>query len=969
LFFGRDREANNLLSLIIAHPVVLLYAQSGAGKTSLLNARVAPLLEEQNSEVFGPTRVGGHLPENINPEDVKNIYIFNALLGLLNDSSDPSTLVQMTFEQFLKTRPRAQQVEGLSSRRIIIFDQFEEIFTSSPERWNDRKGFFDGVGAALENDRSLRVVFAMREEYLASMEPYADMLPEKFRTRLRLQRLRKDAALEAVKKPLKTTDRSFEPGAAEKLVESLLKVPIKSVTGVITDVSEEFIEPVQLQVVCQNLWQKLPEEVKTIGEKYIEDFGDVDQALSTYYDTCIEKVMKEFGISEGQLRRWFGRQLITPDGTRGTVYSDNRNAGGLSLEVVKRFEDLRLVRPEFRGGVPWYELTHDRFIAPIRQSNQNWITERDKGNITSQFLERNADAWLAKGRRNKGLLWGFELNETREWMRSTQQEEIGVSDLVKEFYRASEDAAKRRRLAQMLGVGAMLLIIAIAITFYAYRAQKQAEDAKLIERGRVASTFIKQKKPFDALVWGIKAVEPNVNKRTEPPLEAVNGLSDAVAAFSNTQWLRGLTTPIEHTDISPDGTLALAWNKYEAAVWNVKTGRHLYTLKSSDQKIIPKAVSNKNGNEDKELLWNTVKFTPDGKLIIAIYYQPSPDPKRGDDSSYIFFWDASTGKSLTKLQDKLKNIYPFVRFSNDGSHFLITDESKKMRVVESSWNVHIMNSETGEQIVMLQYPVVGLSGMDFSPLGSHIITTNGSGEAQIWNARTGKQIVKIAVGGKEFKEGISRVLYNFSHDDSLIVLMSGSYAIFDLSGILSVWDTRSGKKVNDIKASLAHIQNLVFSPDDSNIITLEKILEGGFEGGFITRVYDKSTGRLLASHGIPKGTVRESPMGIRVITIEDENRKSTINVWDASSGGILAQLKDIPDKFTDADVSSDLSHIVAYNKDDKDNIVFLWKLGAAEDTTGKSSAPDLLHRACNLLRYQDEYSQVKAECDLQLDKE
>lgn len=33
VFFGRDAEVAELASLVIAHPVVLLYAMSGAGKS------------------------------------------------------------------------------------------------------------------------------------------------------------------------------------------------------------------------------------------------------------------------------------------------------------------------------------------------------------------------------------------------------------------------------------------------------------------------------------------------------------------------------------------------------------------------------------------------------------------------------------------------------------------------------------------------------------------------------------------------------------------------------------------------------------------------------------------------------------------------------------------------------------------------------------------------------------------------
>ncbi|HEV2761922.1 MAG TPA: hypothetical protein VGV38_02920, partial [Pyrinomonadaceae bacterium] len=235
VFFGRDAEANGLLSLVIAHPVVLLYAQSGAGKTSLLNARLLPLLEQRSAEFFGPARVSGELPAGLAPADVDNIYVFNALSGLGGDdvaakdkrddeeaneqraeARDPQRLSRQTFAGFLSERPHAERAPGVFAMRVVVFDQFEEIFTTHVERWRDREAFFEQVGDALERDTRLRVLFSMREEYLAGMEAFADSLPERLRTRFRLERLREPAALQAVKRPLEATDRSFAPGVAEK---------------------------------------------------------------------------------------------------------------------------------------------------------------------------------------------------------------------------------------------------------------------------------------------------------------------------------------------------------------------------------------------------------------------------------------------------------------------------------------------------------------------------------------------------------------------------------------------------------------------------------------------------------------------------------------------------------------------------------------------------------------------------------
>lgn len=48
LFFGRDKEKEELLSLIKSKELITVFAKSGMGKTSLLNAGIIPLLEKEN---------------------------------------------------------------------------------------------------------------------------------------------------------------------------------------------------------------------------------------------------------------------------------------------------------------------------------------------------------------------------------------------------------------------------------------------------------------------------------------------------------------------------------------------------------------------------------------------------------------------------------------------------------------------------------------------------------------------------------------------------------------------------------------------------------------------------------------------------------------------------------------------------------------------------------------------------------
>src|SRR5262249_28802300 len=79
-FFGREEEAEELAARIVAHPVLLLYGQSGVGKTSLINARLIPQLErEEECQVFEPVRVAGPIPRELSPGEIRNCFMFHAL--------------------------------------------------------------------------------------------------------------------------------------------------------------------------------------------------------------------------------------------------------------------------------------------------------------------------------------------------------------------------------------------------------------------------------------------------------------------------------------------------------------------------------------------------------------------------------------------------------------------------------------------------------------------------------------------------------------------------------------------------------------------------------------------------------------------------------------------------------------------------------------------------------------------------
>jgi hypothetical protein len=383
LFFGRDREARDLCSLLVAHPIVLLYAASGAGKSSLLNAGLIPLLEARGYEVLPPARVSGRIPDAVKDTGVDNVYAFNILSSWAGPTVDPRDLVKVDIAGFLARRPHQKDGAGEPVLRVAFLDQFEELFTFARERWREREALIRQLAKALEGDPLLRVVLVMRRENLAQLETYAPLLPQGLRTRFPLDQLGPKAAQEAIEGPLARTDRKIEPAASQRLVEELRTITVRGAGGEDVETVGPSVEPVQLQVACAKLWDDLPPDVHTITSAHIETYGDVDKALKRFYEDALTAAATKTGVSKDLLRLWVDRYLITPGGTRGMVYrgpeSTGREERAIPNSAVDVLEEKHLIRAEARaGGERWYELTHDRFVGPIRDSIRVWKEQYER---------------------------------------------------------------------------------------------------------------------------------------------------------------------------------------------------------------------------------------------------------------------------------------------------------------------------------------------------------------------------------------------------------------------------------------------------------------------------------------------------------------------------------------------------------------------------------------------------------------
>lgn len=364
LFFGRSQESQDLTDLWRSNRLVVLYGPSGIGKSSLLHAGAVPLLYDEKLDVLpvGRASAGGPFPT---PSD-HNPYTF-CLLSSWSPADSPARLADLTVAEFLHNRPKRTDRFGDDVPIFAAIDQFEEVLNSPPPWRTHREAFLRQLGDATKEIPHLRLLVSIREDAIAELLPRESDIAGHSRARVRLSPLSSEDALHAVRDPVEATARRFAAHVAETLVRDLCTVEVTDKLHARRAIELDEVEPWQIQVVCTQLWDRLPPEADEITFDHLRDFGDVREALTAFCLRMITSVADDFGVPEDVLRKWIYEKFVTEHGTRGMAYEGTSETAGMPNDIPRALEHRRILRGEDRHGSRWYELQHDRLIEPIRR--------------------------------------------------------------------------------------------------------------------------------------------------------------------------------------------------------------------------------------------------------------------------------------------------------------------------------------------------------------------------------------------------------------------------------------------------------------------------------------------------------------------------------------------------------------------------------------------------------------------------
>ncbi|AMV28432.1 WD domain, G-beta repeat [Gemmata sp. SH-PL17] len=481
LFFGRKAEVAELLQILRTEPVLGVVGDSGSGKTSLLQAGLVHAIRRDGLAGSDKWRIVSLRP-GYRPAQ--------ALLAALTGATGEPTPAALR----AALRADAQPL-------IVVFDQFEEVFTLARDV-NEVRLMSEVLAQAVDQQRDrFRLVIGMRSEFLGQ----SASAPELGRRIQRPWVLRPPGADDLrgiVAGPAEHCGYTFQgpladgnPAHAVGLLDRILADPL-------LDRNKGGAPLPLLQFALERLWLKAVEKgVTEFTHAEFDEIGGMGRAIAQHAEAVFQAsaTATEFGAGGRHLVEQIVTALVSAQGTRQPLSREGLQAETGAPEAARAVIDylvgerLLTIRTDPEDmSKSLVDLSHEALIHNWDRL-RGWLAEDPQGRAMREEFRTAAEKWevgfAGTPARSRYALPGTDVARNYlAWIGTSNPRLVPVQQ---EFARAMRDMLTRhqRRRQLVTAVLVALTLSACALAFYAdgkaslanknaTRAQAEKENAE-----------------------------------------------------------------------------------------------------------------------------------------------------------------------------------------------------------------------------------------------------------------------------------------------------------------------------------------------------------------------------------------------------------------------------------------------------------------------------------------------------------
>jgi len=495
-----------------------------------------------------------------------------------------------------------------------------------------------------------------------------------------------------------------------------------------------------------------------------------------------------------------------------------------SAHIYSRLAETAVLHGEGKAGL-WND--PDLQVALDWQQrnrpNRVWAQRYDPGfEQAIAFLQaseqkRARDAAERERQRNAEFERARRELQQAEALAEAQQEraEAQRQKAEEQQQRLEQQARATSRLRRLLAAFAVVALLALGSTVFAFSAYRRAEAAT--RKAEAASEVVKQVNYVANMNVAMHAPTARVQEILDSYLPDPNREDADIRSFywynlwhnnhNELATLRG-QAGVNAVAFSPDRkTLAFASDDLTVKLWDTSTEKVLTTLTGHSKAVksvafSPDGKTLASASDDLTVkLWDIgtekvlINFTGHSKAVLSVAF--SPDGKTlasASDDQTVKLWDTSTGKELATIIGQSGPIHS-VAFSPNGK-----------TLASASWDntVKLWDASTAKELATLKGHSGPVLSVTFSPDGKTLASGSWDNTVKLWDASTRKELATLA--------GHSDSVWSLAFSPDGKTLASASW-----DTTVKLWDMSTRQELATFKGHSDRLVSVAFSPDGKTL--------------------------------------------------------------------------------------------------------------------------------------------------------